>query len=86
MSNEVELPNVVRREVNSAKILEEERNGASWWFISAYDHLRNEGGIVRGWFVEGGICEAVDKPESASESEEDPFADIDEQKSYCVTY
>ena len=28
-------------------------------------------------FVEGGICEAVDKPESASE--DDPFADIDEQ-------
>ena len=26
-----------------------------------------------------GICEAVDKPESDSESEDDPFADIDEQ-------
>ena len=25
------------------------------------------------------LCEAVDKPESDSESEEDPFADIDEQ-------
>ena len=49
------------------------------WIISAYEHLRNEGGIVRGGLVEGGICEAVDKPESASESEDDPFADIDEQ-------
>ena len=27
--NEVELPDAVRREVNSAKVLEEERNGAS---------------------------------------------------------
>ena len=34
---------------------------------------------MHGKFVEAGICEAVDKPESASESEEDPFADIDEQ-------
>ena len=49
------------------------------WIISAYDYLRNEGGIVRGGFVEGGICEAVDKPESDSESEEHRFADIDEQ-------
>ena len=43
------------------------------WIISAYDYLRHEGEIVRGGFVEGGICEAVDKPESDSESEEDPF-------------
>ena len=28
---------------------------------------------MRGGFVEGGICEAVDKPESDSESEEDPL-------------
>ena len=49
------------------------------WIISAYDYLRNEGWIVHGRFVEAGICEAVDKPESDSESEEDPFADIDEQ-------
>ena len=49
------------------------------WIISAYDYLRNEGGIVRGGFVEAGICEAVDKPESDSESEDDPFADVDEQ-------
>ena len=34
---------------------------------------------MRGGFVEAGICEAVDKPESDSESKEDPFADIDEQ-------
>ena len=49
MSNEVELLDAVRREVNSAvqKVLEEERNKA-------------------------GICEAVDKPESDSESEYDP--------------
>ena len=55
-SNEVELPDPVRREVNSAvqKFLEEERNRA-------------------------GICEAVDKPESDSELEDDPFADTDEQ-------
>ena len=55
-SNEVELPDAVRREVNSAvqKVLEEERNKA-------------------------GICEAVDKPVSDSESEDDPFADVDEQ-------
>ena len=39
----------------------------------------NEGGIVHGRFVEAAICEAVDKPESDSESEDDPFADIDEQ-------
>ena len=49
------------------------------WIISAYDHLRNEGGVVRGRFVEAGICEAVDRPESNSESDNDPFADIDEQ-------
>ena len=49
------------------------------WSISAYDFLRNEGGVVHGTFVEAEICEAVDKPESDSESEEDPFADIDEQ-------
>ena len=30
-----------------------------------------------GGFVEAGICEAVDKPESDSESEDNPFADID---------
>ena len=30
------------------------------WIISAYDYLRNEGGIVRGGLVEGGICQAVD--------------------------
>ena len=47
------------------------------WIISAYDYLRNEGWIVRGGFVEAGICEAVDKPESDSESEDKPFADID---------
>ena len=34
---------------------------------------------MHGRFVEAGICEAVDKPESDSESEVDPFADIDEQ-------
>ena len=28
--------------------------------------------------METGICEAVDKPVSDSESEEDPFADVDE--------
>ena len=40
----------------------------------------NEGGIVRGRFVEAGLCEAEDKPESgSSESEDNPFADIDEQ-------
>ena len=49
------------------------------WIISAYDYLRNEGWIVHGGFVEAGICEAVDKPLSDSESEEDPFADVDEQ-------
>ena len=49
-SNEVELPDAVRREVNSA-----------------VQSLR------------GGIWKAVDKPESDSESENDPFADVDEQ-------
>ena len=49
------------------------------WSISAYDYLRNEGGVVHGKFVEAEICEAVDKSESVSESEEDPFADNDEQ-------
>ena len=49
------------------------------WIISAYDYLRNEGGVVHGGFVEAGISEAVDRPESDSESEDDPFADIDEQ-------
>ena len=49
------------------------------WIISAYDYLRNEGGIVRGGFVEAGLCEAVDKSENDSESEDDAFADIDEQ-------
>ena len=34
---------------------------------------------MRGGFVEAGISEAVDRPESDSESEDDPFADIDEQ-------
>ena len=43
------------------------------WIISAYEHLRNEGGIVRGGFVKAGICEAEDKPESDSESQEDPL-------------
>ena len=43
------------------------------WIISAYDYLRNEGGVVRGGFVEAGICEAVDKPASDSESEDDPL-------------
>ena len=49
------------------------------WIISAYAYLRNEGGIVRGGFVEAEICEAVNKPESDSESEDHPFADIAEQ-------
>ena len=47
------------------------------WIISAYDYLIHEGGIVLGGFVEAGIREAVDKPESDPESEEDdPFADV----------
>ena len=32
-----------------------------------------------GEFVEAGICEAIDKAESNCDSEEDPFANIDEQ-------
>ena len=47
------------------------------WIISAYDYLKNEAGIVRGGFVEAGICEAVGEAESDCDS--DPFADIDEQ-------
>ena len=49
------------------------------WIISAYDYLRMEAGIVRGGLMEAGICEAVDKTESDCDSEDDPFADIDEQ-------
>ena len=40
------------------------------WIISAYDYLGNKSGIVRGRFVEAGSCEAVDKPESDSESDD----------------
>ena len=49
------------------------------WIISAYDYLRTEAGIMRGGFVEAGICEAVDKAESDCHSEDDPLADTDEQ-------
>ena len=42
------------------------------WIISACDYLRTEAGIVRGGFVEAGICEAVDEAESDCVSEEDP--------------
>ena len=47
------------------------------WIISAYESLRTEDGIVRGGFVKAGICEAMDEAESDCESENDPFADID---------
>ena len=49
------------------------------WIISAYDYLRTEAGIVHGWFVEAGICEAIDEEESNCDLEDDPFADVDEQ-------
>ena len=49
------------------------------WIISAYDYLRMEARIVRGGFMEAGICKAVDETESDCDSEDDPFADIDEQ-------
>ena len=49
------------------------------WIISVYDYLRTKAGIVRGGFVEAGICEAMYKAESDWDSEDDPFADIDEQ-------
>ena len=89
-SNEFELPDAeqVSKQMNDRKQLEGievdmklsvMKPLSARWIISAYDHLRNEDGIVRGWFVEAGICEAVDKPESDSESDDDPFADIDEQ-------
>ena len=44
-----------------------------------YLYPRTKAGIVRGGFVEAGICEAVDEAESDCNSEDDPFADIDEQ-------
>ena len=49
------------------------------WIMSAYDYLRTEAGIVHGRFVEVGICEAMDEAESDCNSEDDPFANIDEQ-------
>ena len=49
------------------------------WIISAYDYLRIEAGIVHGEFVEAGICEEVDEADSDSDSEDDPFANINEQ-------
>ena len=47
------------------------------WIISAYDYLIELRLEMCMWFVEAGICEAVDEAES--DSEDDPFADIDEQ-------
>ena len=44
-----------------------------------YLYPRTEAGIVRGGFVEAGICEAADEAEIDCNSEDDPFADIDEQ-------
>ena len=49
------------------------------WIISAYDYLRTKAGIVRGGFVEAGICEPMDKAESDCDSEDDPFASINKQ-------
>ena len=49
------------------------------WIIYAYDCLRTEAGIVCGGFVEAGTCEAIDEAESDCDSEDDPFANIDEQ-------
>lgn len=46
-------------------------------YLSAYGYLRTEDGSVCGKLVEGGICGALDKPESDSEG--DPFADNEEQ-------
>ena len=49
------------------------------WIISAYYCLRTEAGIMCGGFVEAGIFETMDKAESDCDSEDDPYADIDEQ-------
>ena len=44
------------------------------WIISTYDYLRTKAEIVRGGFVEAGICEAMDEAESDCDSEDHPFA------------
>ena len=57
------------------------------WIISACDYLSTEAGIMRGEFLDAGICEAVAKAESDCDLEGDPFADIDEQwyvLAWCV--
>ena len=49
------------------------------WIVSTFDYLGTEAGIVHGGFVEAGICETIDEAESDHDSEDDPFANIDEQ-------
>ena len=55
---------------------------SSWWFISAYDHIRSNPDIVKNGFKKAGITEALEKglPEVDLEldlqdlSENDPFS------------
>ena len=41
--------------------------------------IQQQWGIVRSGFVVAEICEAVDEAESDCDSEDGPFADVDEQ-------
>lgn len=55
---------------------------SSWWFISAYDHIRSNPDIVKNGFKKAGITEALEKGLPEADSELD-LEDLSENEWIC---